>query len=265
MTFPSTMFVNGRDVAAFKVLMGRPKGFMGPSPATDHRITIPGRAGQLRVSNEGEIPPRAVTVAGVLRAASQAEFDALWAAFTLLLADDEIEIRFPQWPDRIGYARYEAMEPGETPHQSGQAFTLRFTMDDPHKYALDFDVYTIPSGTEVPLLLGTAPSDVRLRLVGTVAGDSNPTVFYKDAQGAVRGDVAFAMALPFAEWIDWNWDGHQLAVHSKQVDGLSVLTDVAPSGDRLFVADPADGDATQGPSLLATNCNVTAEVRRAWR
>jgi hypothetical protein len=265
MTFPVSMWVNERTNAEFKLLVGAPSGFMAPPSRQDHLVSVPGRMGSIRVSKETEHPPRRFTVEAAMRADSQAERDSLWDQFTQHLGSEELEIRFATWPNAVGHARFESMTPGwrEGPHQ-GQRFTMSFVMPNPLKVAKYFDTYTIPNGTEVALILGNASSDVHLKIVS--AGLTGPQVFYKDAQGVIHGDVSFALnatSFPSLQWLDVNWDGYWLA-RRYSANGTVVTDDANMVPTRLFVADPNDGDATQGPTLTAVNAHVIAEVRNAW-
>jgi hypothetical protein len=108
------------------------------------------------------------------------------------LTADEVELRFAAWtPNRVCYGIYESIsEEYHSGLYSAWKFTMNFVMPDPLKYNRQVDIYTIPSGAEVPLVLGSAPSDVRLQLIGL--GVASPRVLYKDVQGLVRGDISFA-------------------------------------------------------------------------
>jgi hypothetical protein len=265
-----TMFLNDRNtVTEFKLITSVPKGFIGPPPRQDSLVTVPGRVGQRRVSTETTSGPRRFTVEAAMQASSAAEARTLWDTFVRLAGGDEVEVRFSEWPDLVGYARYEGIDTADLWHvYQSRRFTLSFVMPNPLKYARYPDVYSLTAGLEVPLVLGSAPSDVQLRFVSTA--ESNPQVLYKDAQGLIRGDVHFALdsvTFPIGQWIDYNPDGYQLARQYAIVTPNLVVSDAVPifgSPWGPFVADPDDGDGTQGPTLMAINCQLNAMLRQAW-
>lgn len=263
MTFPTKMYVNGRDLGAFKLLLGDPSGLTGPPSRSDHLVTIPGRQGALR-DGAKDSGPRRFTVEGALRAVSVGEAETLWDRFLRLVASESLEIRFANfWTDRLVYASYEGVDTTDLAGlYSGRRFTLTFLMSDPLKYARDVQVYTIPNTTEVPLDLGSAASDVRLQFIGL--GLATPTVLYKDAQGATRGEVSFALTLGSAQWIDYNWDRHQLARHYLTASSVANIAPVFGSPWGPFTADPDDSDEVQGPTLTAVNCDLVCHCRKAW-
>jgi hypothetical protein len=264
--FGDRMWCNDRSLADFKVLTADPKGFSDPPSSQDRIVPVVGRLGGLRVSNEGETPSRHFSVEAGMFATSDSEALTLRDAMLKWLTAYEVEVRFAAWPDRIGYARYESISEEYHPGMyRSWKFTMNFVMPDPLKYNRQVDIYTIPSGSEVPLVLGTAASDVRLQLIGL--GVASPRVLYKDVQGLIRGDISFAFTPVTNNWIDYNWDSYQLAKKTFVPFGLTSVDvgdvpEMVPT--RLFVADPNDGDEVMGPTLTAINCNLVASLRRAW-
>ena len=265
-----SMHVNDRDVTAeFKLITSVPKGFVGPPPRQDSLVPVPGRVGHMRLSGESDTGPRRFTIEAVMKASSAAEARTLWDAFVRLVSGEEIEVWFSDWPDLVGKARYEEIDTQDRWHVfHARRFTMTFVMPNPQKLARQVDVYAIDNGLEVPLELGSASSDIRLRVVSI--GASSPQVLYLNAQGEVAGDVSFpltATSFPTGQWLDYNWDGYHLARRWVSTPPEVDDFDVAPvygSPFGPFVADPDDGDATQGPSLRAVNCNVICELRKAW-
>jgi hypothetical protein len=270
--FPDTAWFNDRSSAQYKLLVADPKGFLDPPSRIDHLVAIPGRMGHLRVSKEDETGPRRFTVEAVLRATSQSEADALWDRLMLVVMGEEVEVRFAAWPTLVGRARYEGLDvTGQRP-RNAKKFTMSFLMADPLKYAKEMDVYTIQSGATVTLELGSAASDVEVRLIGTAAAD--PGVYYRDAQGTVRGFIGYVKpaatgGLSHLSWIEVNSGLGVTTLHGSYVlPALSgVLENAGPSlnSDSIFfTASPFDGDGTTGPTLQAINCRAVAYVRRAW-
>jgi hypothetical protein len=258
----ATMYLNGRETfAAFGLRVGDPVGLMGPPGQVDQLLPVPGRMGHARVSREASVGPRRFTVPGVLRAASAAANALAWDAFLQMMNNEELEVYFGAWPDRVATGvRYEGIDTQEVPAlYTGRAFTMSFVAADPLKYDRYPDVYTFSSGSEWPLVLGSAPSDVSFRLIGT--GTPTPPVIYRDAQGMIRGLIAFPLTLPDLQWIDYDGTWQLAELHTS---AAAVPVDVAAVGGPFFVADPADGDAVQGPTLQAVNCAMVAHVRKAW-
>jgi hypothetical protein len=264
--FAQRMWANDRPLSDFKVLTGDPHGLNDPPSNQPHLLPVVGRVGALRVSGEGETPSRHFTVEAMMKADSDSEALSLRDAMLRWLTADEVEFRFAAWtPNRVCYGIYESIsEEYHSGLYSSWRFTMSFVMPDPLKYNRQVDVYTIPAGSEVALVLGSAPSDVHLQFASTGVG--LPRVLYKDAQGFVRGDLSFTLAAAdfvVGQWIDWNPDGFQLARRYVLPNTSPVdVPELVPT--RLFVADPADGDDTQGPTLTAVGCNITAFVRQAW-
>lgn len=264
MAFPDALWVNGRSSAPFKLLLSDPVGFYGPIPVSDQRIAIPGRQGQLPLRQSGESQVRRFTVGGVLRADTEAEFLTLWPSFMRLLGSGDLELRFARYPTMVGIARLESVSPTESGIRNGMAFTLTFVMANPLKYGLQEDTYATTDGVPVALALGNAPSDLHLMLTGNDNVSSTVTVYYRDARGVIQSEVNFVVDpnLPAGNWINYNWDGYQLATLTVK---SGVVTTLAPTGTRLIgVADPNDGDATTGPTLTPVNCNLFCQVTPCW-
>jgi hypothetical protein len=266
------MYVNDRDLADFKMYVAHPKGFLSSPGISGEAVQVPGRAGQARAPGERSIGPLRFTVAGTIRAASTTEAEDLWGRAKQLLTQEDFEVWFGWWPDRIGLAHYEDIQWIEVPgHTRGAHFQLTLEMDNPRKYSRYYDVYTIPRNTEVALELGNAPSDVDLELIGMDM--ENPTVYYYDAQGLLRGNVSFDYPLPagLPEGNFIRYDGaYQLARRYYVNNGIlwneapELYDDPTLGFSRLFVADPNDGDGVSGPVLEAVNCDAIAYIRKAW-
>lgn len=272
MAFPDRCWVNGKSLAAFKMLVGDPKGFTAVPSRSDSLVPLQGRMGSLWVSGESETAPRRVTVEAALVADSAAERATLWDAFTKWASAEELELRFVRWPDRVGVGRYQGIDSSDLPGiVRGERFTMTFLMADPLKYALEPDLYMVLNGTESAIGVGTAASDLWLRLIGV--GASNPTVYYKDAQGRIAGDVTFAVTLGLYDWIDFNWDGYQqgiLHVHARDGSQIEAVTNIAPTslaptGGHFPIADPLDADAGgTSPVIEAVGCDVWVALTKAY-
>jgi hypothetical protein len=258
------MYSYDRDLAVdYKLFVGDPVGLLGPPERTEHLVQIPGRRGRLRVRGEGDTPERHFSVASVIRGATTTETADLWSDLIRLLSNDELELWFDALgSDRRVYAYYEGIETAEQQGlKAGFQFNMKFAMPDPVKFAKETDSYAIKNGQVVPIALGSAQSDVHVQVIGL--GLANPRVLYRDAQGLVAGDVSFGLTLLGGDWIDWNKDGYQMA--ELYTDSGTRIADVPEMILTLpFVGDPNDGDASQGPTLAAVNCDMLAYVRRAW-
>jgi hypothetical protein len=255
------------------MIVNLPDGFLSGPSRSDHLIDIPERMGSLRVSKAGTVGPKRFTVSGIIRAETAAAAKILWDKALQHLNQEDLEIRFAEWPEMVGHARLENGPPwnnvtGMT-HAGG--FNLAFVMANPLKYALVPDVYVLPdSAPQTPLVLGSASSDVEIILIGT--GQPDPALFYRDAQGLVRGQILFDFpaptGLPTGWWIEMDHWGISY-VHGAFVLPLTELapenvSDALKSTTRLFTADPNDGDGVQGPTVQAVNCNAQVKLRRAW-
>ena len=264
--FPDRVWVNDRSLREFNLLVDRVTGFLSAASVGHQLVPIPGRTGHLRVGLEGESGPRRFTVEGLIRAATVSEVELVWGQAIQALKDDELEVRIAERPDWVGYAQLESADWREAPgHTRAAKFSLGFVMSDPLKYSRQVDVYTIADGAEVPLLLGSASSDVHLYFISNGLG--NPRVVYKDAQGFTRGDLTFAVTaleFPVGRWIDFNWDGFQLARLYTSAPPNVSSTRLAPVITKSFVANPRDGDGVQGPTLQAVNCRLVAHIQKAW-
>ena len=266
MPWPPTgkIWVNDRDLSTFKMAVAPPKGFMSAPGVTGSTSMIPGRAGQVRAFGERQLGARRFTVNGVILCATTAEADTLWGQAKRLLAEEELEVWFEWWPDRLAYCQFEDVQWQEvTGFTHAAQFLLTFSMDDPYKYSRVFDTYTIADGNEVALVLGDAPTDVHLDIIGV--GEENPHVYYRDAQGTIRGDVGYdTPELIAGQWI--GYDGiYQLSTRTYVDDGLFYRDQPRLVSSHLFVADPDDGDETTGPVIEAENCDVVVRTRKAWR
>ena len=259
-----TLYVNDRDMSVFKMAVATPRGFLSAPGIMGPSTGIPGRAGQARAVGERQIAPRRFTVEGVILGATTADADTLWGQAKRLLAEEELEVWFGWWPDRLAYCHFEGVEWIEVPgFTHGASFRFTFVMDDPYKYSRLLDVYVISDGTEAALLLGDAPSDVHLDIIGV--SKANPTVYYKDAQGLERGDVGYDTPELIAGQLityDGTW---QLSTRTYVDDGIFYQDQPRLVSSHLFVADPDDGDETTGPVIEAVNCNAVAYCRKAWR
>jgi len=205
-------------------------------------------------------------VAGTLIGTTVQDAHDQWDRVKRLLASPVLEVRFSSWPDRVGYGRAQNV-PVEPVLGIEDGFRVRFTilMPNPYLVARAVDVYTLSPGVSVVPALGTAPSAVRLVIIGT--GALLPTVTYRDAQGITRGTLTFDLSavLPTGDWIEVDGETQEMTRHTVAgvVSNAALLMTAASRYP--FVLDPLDGDGTVGPALSATNCAGVAYLKRAWR
>jgi hypothetical protein len=148
--------------------------------------------------------------------------------------------------------------------EDGFAFRLTFLMPNPYLIGTQVDTYCIPNGTEKALILGTAPSFVNYTIIGI--NNPTPAIVYRDAQGVQRGLVSYNTGdiMPDKEFIEFDGMTHVQLFH--RLDNTLIVNATGFVVDNVyFVADPADGDELQGPTLEAVNCDIVAMIRRAYR
>ena len=266
------LYLNDIDMSLYGMLARLPLGW-GDAPAVDDAVSpLPGSAGGLLLTHEGSIGPREVAVEGILHS-PEGNLRARWDEVKRILASPVLEIRFEDWPDRMGLGRYQGGElrplSGLTPDY-GAGFTLRFRLPNPYLLARSVDIYAASAGQRVELVLGTAPSHVDLALIG-LGVSSAPSVQYRDARGEVRGVIAFDVTMALAEWIEvdgqtWTMTRHRTTGQAENAASLLVgaTGGSARLATSLFVADPQDGDEQGGPTLNPIGCNLVAQVRRAY-
>lgn len=267
---PAVMTVNGVDLATFGMWVNSPTGWGDAPVVRDTLLNVPGRAGGILSPGEATIGSRMLEVSGVLIADSDSAARSQWDDAKKFLASPILEIAFALWPDRVAYGRYKNIVWAQVGAiQSGLEFQLSFVLPSPYMVARSVDIYAAGHGQRIPLTLGTAASDLQLRLVGL--GTAAPQVAYLDAQGLVAGSFLFdlidslgtTLALGLAEWIEIDTETHGLLWH--KADGTVV--NAAPYlsiSSSFFTADPQDGDDDQGPVLVPSNCSMVALCRKAW-
>ncbi len=267
---PPSLYVNDVDLARYGVSVGTPRGWADPPPVTDRYTAVPGRAGGYRIASEAEIGTRTFSVSGVLLTESVTERNANWDIVKRILGGPSLDIRFADYPDRMAEdcraraGSFEALGP------DGR-FTVEFTSTNGYLVGTQTEVYAIANGATVPLVLGTAPSDLTLHLVSI--GVALPTVFYRDAQGLIQGYVAYELQVgtDAGEWATGDWieysppDEPLISYLHRAGDVVGVNVGSALTTSQLPSADPDDGDATEGPTLQAVNCNCIAICRKAFR
>jgi hypothetical protein len=263
---PKVLYVNDVDMSQFGLWINQPDGWSDAPRSEADVETVPGVAGGFSLFDERVVSTRELTLTGILSANSQAEAQTMWDAAKKVFMAPQLEVRFGSVPTaialldefRVAECRYTSMDwlrvPGLT---SGAPIRITLAMDNPYLLGIQTDVYHIGLTEQVPLKLGTAPSSVSLRLVGN--GSERPTVYYRDAQGTIRGWIAYNATLPDDEWIEVDEWGISYWHEYGQEDRSA---DIYLEG-HLFVADPLDGDGTVGPTLQAVNCRVAAYVRKA--
>jgi hypothetical protein len=266
---PPKMYVNDVDMSVFSLWVFEPEGIEDAPRQSDEELHIPGRAGSLVVPGEASIDTREFTVEGVLIADTPQEARSFWDKAKQLLTGAVLEVWFNWRPDRVAYARYQTIQWIKVPGiAKGANFRMTFQMANPFWLSKDFDVYTIPAGTTTPIEMGTAATDIELIITGN---NATPVVRYRDAQGIIRGELTFDGILAPGQWIEYNSDGYQLARRHFPTGVGSALSiaDIAPltetlTGELLGIAEAHDGNAAQGPTLQALNCDVMALIRKAW-
>jgi hypothetical protein len=233
-------------------------------------LTIPGQAGGLVTPSEETIRVRELVVEGEIIGVSAQDARDLWDGAKKVLRSPELEICFlldptiVTVPDRVAYGRYQSVAWLPVGVRGGAGFRLSFLLSSPYWMTRQPDVYTVASGAEVALVLGTAPSNIGLRIVGL---DATPVIRYRDARGIILGEIQFPLVLPVGEWIDYNQDGYQQARwYSNKGSNVATVVPETPTADgHLFGSvDPNDGDDTTGPTIEAVNCHVHATLRKAW-
>lgn len=257
---PPSLWINEVALDQLGVSTGRPKGMEALPPVTDRWIAVPQRAGALLVPTEAEIGTRQVTVEGVLLAASLTERNTNWDRVKQILMGPDLTVRFTDYPDRL-LIRARATVTPEFLGQSGR-FSLQFTSASAYLVGTQVEVYTLPNGVQIPLVLGTASSDVSFHLIAR--GSATPTVYYRDAQGTIQSSLSFALTTDQwapPDWVEYDgWSGIAYLWH----DGAPANIGSALSSDHFIVADPNDGDVAQGPTLQAVNCDCVALIRKAF-
>lgn len=270
---PTRLLINDIDLAAYGLWANLPLGWADAPGITDRITRMPGYAGGILLGSDAEVATREISIEAMMSAPA-GDLRAQWDAVKHILDSPILEIRFAEWPDRFGLGRFRAAQfrslPGLSPDY-GTEITLRFLLPNPYLHARQVDVYTALDGSRVAPTLGTAPSPVDLYLIGT--GIAQPTITYVTAQGIPAGTIFFdltdssgaAVVLATSDWIEV--DGTTLdAVWHKASGALDEnAMPYLNTASRLFVADPADGDETGYPQLYPVNCNLVANIRRAWR
>jgi hypothetical protein len=268
---PQVLFLNDFDMSQYGMWCDLPQGWGDGLSVNDNLVTVPGHAGGLLLSHEATVAPRRVTVTGIIQS-TEGNLRTLWDQVKRILASPILEMRFEAWPDRIALARYQSgelrMTPGLAPNL-GAEFALQFLLPSPYLLSRGLDAFTAVDGNSVTLSLGTAPSPLRLIMVGL--GDPLPTVTYTDAQGVERGWLQFDLslfedtdvALAFGDWIEVDGETRLMTWHKAN----NTMENAAPymvAESDIFDVDPQDGDAAQGPSLACSACDLTAYLRKAW-
>jgi len=267
---PAVMSVNGVDLSTFGLWVEQPVGWEDAPEQRDVIVTVPGRAGGLLEPRAASIGPRPLEVSGSLIGTSAVDARTKWDAAKKHLRSPILEIEFATRPDRVGYGRLNrAPWSNVGAVTEGARFQLSFTLPNPYLQAKTVEVYTAAHGQRVPITLGTAASDVRLQLVGI--GALLPQVAYLDTQGLVAGAFAFdllsnldvSIPLGTTEWIEVDTGSMEMAWH--KADGTVVnAARYLLLTSTLFALDPNDGDATQGPVLVPSNCSMVALTRKVY-
>lgn len=258
---PDSLRVNDLKLSQYGVSAGKPKGFANPPQVTERWQSIPQRAGALYVPGESDSASRRFSVDCVLIAANATERNTNWDAVKRVLSGPSLEVWFDEYPDRKAVGA-RAQTDIEVLGSSGR-FTIQFTAPNSYLVGTQADVYALANGVEVPLVLGSAPSDIDLRLIST--GLANPAIYYRDAQGLIRSDLSYLLDTDtwvLHDWIEFDGTWQLSYFHHPGADVVSFSGPFV--SNHMLNADPNDGDGVQGPTLQAVNCDAVAMIRRAY-
>jgi hypothetical protein len=242
--------------------MGDPLGQRVPTTA------VPGRAGRLAVSTRaGEVSPRTVTVTLTIRPrTSLADLEAAMVKLYALCGGGLVELREARDPGKalVGYlAGGEDLpyDPQYLAADPASLVTLRFTCDDPARYAVSPTLVGLAT-SRAACPLGPLPVAPILRIFGAV---TNPTVSIRTAGGVLRQTMGFTIALAATDWLEVNCE---TGVIQKSVSG--VVSDAygtwTTKSDGFLVLDPHDGDPVTGtgPTLELSGGSGEACYWRAY-
>lgn len=273
--------VNGVPLTEYGVTVTGVTGHHAVPIAPSPSVPIPRRYGARVTGARPALPPRRLTVAGLLEAASPAAFDAARDALLWQLSGragttdgDAVTVAIAAAPGATIDRAFVAQLTGDTTIErfNGGAVSrfarvaLTFECLDPRAFALFPTTVSGLSASVSALDLGTAESDPVYSLAGPLLGDVD--LYYLDGTAATQGFLR--VTVPGSPTVS---AGHVLEVDMAAATVVHVHGGVRTPhpewvtlGD-FFRFDPGDagGIGPTPPGTLVINASGSVTYAKAWR